>query len=116
MRVLSLCFLTAVAGRPTATASHILVKTAAECEKLKIDLSSGADFAELAREHSLCPSGKKGGDLGNFEQGRMVREFDKVVFHRYKRLGEVHGCVETKFGHHLIKVFRREGIRGVEEL
>jgi len=62
-----------------AHAVHILVETKDEAEKLKEQLAKGAKFAELARKHSLCPSGKKGGDLGEFNRGQMVPAFDKVV-------------------------------------
>ncbi|MCC5852509.1 MAG: peptidylprolyl isomerase, partial [Alkalimonas sp.] len=72
-----------------ACALHILVKTKAEAEKLKQQLAKGADFGQLAKKHSLCPSGKKGGDLGEFRPGQMVRAFDEVVFK--KALLEVHG-------------------------
>ncbi|MCV6606036.1 MAG: peptidylprolyl isomerase, partial [Porticoccaceae bacterium] len=63
-----------------ATARHILVATEAECLELKAKIDAGEDFAALAREHSLCPSGGQGGDLGRFGRGQMVPEFDKVVF------------------------------------
>lgn len=88
-----------------AHALHILVKTREEAEKLKQQLASGKKFADLARKHSLCPSGKKGGDLGEFGRGQMVPEFDKVVFG--KPTLEVHGPIRTKFGWHLIKTLSR---------
>ena len=65
---------------PTAAARHILVKSEEECSQLKEEIEGGADFAALAAEHSQCPSGKEGGDLGKFGPGQMVPEFDKVVF------------------------------------
>lgn len=85
-----------------ATARHILVADKAACEKLKSDIEGGADFAELAREHSTCPSGRRGGDLGEFSQGMMVKEFDDVVFSG--NVGEVYGPVQTQFGFHLIEI------------
>ncbi|WP_417690253.1 peptidylprolyl isomerase PpiC [Pseudidiomarina sp.] len=88
-----------------AHALHILVKTQEEAADLKKKLAAGAKFADLARKHSLCPSGKKGGDLGEFRRGQMVPAFDKVVFG--KPTLEVHGPVKTKFGWHLIKVLSR---------
>ena len=88
-----------------ASALHILVKTKAEAEKLKQQLTKGADFSTLAKKHSLCPSGKKGGDLGEFRPGQMVRAFDEVVFK--KPILEVHGPVKTQFGFHLIKTLYR---------
>ncbi len=89
----------------TATARHILVKTKEECDDLKRQIEGGADFAELARQHSECPSGKSGGDLGEFKKGQMVPEFDKVVFH--KEIGKVHGPVKTQFGFHLLEITGR---------
>ncbi|MDP5192105.1 peptidylprolyl isomerase, partial [Rheinheimera baltica] len=52
-----------------ACALHILVKTREEADRLKQQLAKGADFGKLAKQHSQCPSGKKGGDLGEFRQG-----------------------------------------------
>jgi peptidyl-prolyl cis-trans isomerase C len=88
-----------------ACALHILVKTRDEAEKLKQQLSKGADFGKLAKQHSLCPSGKKGGDLGEFRKGQMVKAFDDVVFKA--PLLEVQGPVKTQFGFHLIKTLYR---------
>ncbi len=88
-----------------ACACHILVKTQEEAQNLKQQLVKGANFHELAKKHSLCPSGKKGGDLGEFRAGQMVKPFDDVVFK--KPLLEVHGPVKTQFGFHLIKTLYR---------
>ena len=88
-----------------ASARHILVATREACEELKTQIEGGADFATLAREHSQCPSGKQGGDLGEFGPGQMVREFDQVVFN--ERVGEVHGPVKTQFGYHLLEITSR---------
>lgn len=88
-----------------ATARHILVESKEACEDLKSQIKSGADFAELAQQHSKCPSGKQGGDLGEFTQGQMVPEFDKVVFN--DEVGKVHGPVKTDFGYHLIEITKR---------
>ena len=63
-----------------ATARHILVDSEDKCLDLKKQIADGGDFAALASEHSSCPSGKQGGDLGSFGPGMMVPEFDKVVF------------------------------------
>ena len=81
-------------------ASHILVKTEAEVNDLKAQIDGGADFAVLAREHSDCPSGAEGGDLGSFGHGAMVAEFDKSAFEL--KVGDVSGSVKTQFGYHLI--------------
>jgi peptidyl-prolyl cis-trans isomerase C len=90
-----------------ASARHILVKTQDECQKLKDAIAGGKDFAEVARKHSLCPSGKQGGDLGEFSQGQMVPEFDQVVFR--DALNVVHGPIKTQFGYHLLEVTARTG-------
>ncbi len=89
----------------TASARHILVKSQEECENLKTQIENGADFAEMAKQHSQCPSGRSGGDLGQFGPGQMVREFDEVVFSG--ELGKVHGPVRTQFGYHLIEITQR---------
>ncbi len=91
---------------PSAVASHILVDTEAEAADLKMQLDEGADFEELARKHSQCPSGKAGGSLGQFSRGQMVPEFDEVIFSDLP-LGTVSEPVKTDFGHHLIKVQQR---------
>jgi peptidyl-prolyl cis-trans isomerase C len=88
-----------------AKARHILVKDQQACEDLKKKIEGGADFAEMAKQHSDCPSGKQGGDLGEFSPGQMVREFDEVVFSA--DLGQVHGPVKTQFGYHLIEITNR---------
>lgn len=88
-----------------ATARHILVETREKCEDVKRRIETGADFAELAREHSKCPSGQHGGDLGEFSPGQMVEEFDDIVFSG--DLGKIHGPVQTQFGFHLIEITKR---------
>ena len=88
-----------------ASARHILVDSEQKCVELKSQIEAGSDFAEVAREHSSCPSGKKGGDLGTFGPGQMVREFDEVVFSA--PLNEVQGPVKTQFGYHLLEVTER---------
>lgn len=90
----------------SATASHILVSTEKECLELKDRIEKGADFANVAREHSKCPSGSDGGSLGSFGPGDMVPEFDKIVF--AKELKKVHGPVKTQFGYHLIWIDSRK--------
>jgi len=89
----------------TARARHILVKDKQVCIDLKTKIEAGADFAQVAKEHSNCPSGKSGGDLGKFRPGEMVREFDEVVFS--DEVGKVHGPVQTQFGYHLIEITER---------
>lgn len=80
---------------------HILVKTLTEANTVKARLDKGEKFAEVAKQVSLCPSGKKGGDLGTFTRGKMVKEFEKVAFELQK--GQVSGPVKTQFGYHIIK-------------
>lgn len=89
-----------------AKARHILVDSLEQCEKLKSDILAGTDFGEAAKEHSSCPSGLQGGDLGEFGPGQMVPEFDKVVFSA--DLNEVQGPVKTQFGYHLLEVTSRD--------
>ena len=89
-----------------ASARHILVKTEKECNTLKSQIEAGADFGEVAKKHSQCPSGKKGGALGEFGPGQMVKEFDDVVFSA--EVGATHGPVKTQFGYHLIQITNRE--------
>jgi peptidyl-prolyl cis-trans isomerase C len=88
-----------------ATARHILVNTEAECLDLKQQIENGADFAELASKHSGCPSGRNGGDLGEFGRGQMVKEFDEAVFNG--DVNVVQGPIKTQFGYHLLEVTSR---------
>ena len=90
---------------PLACARHILVKTREEAEKLKKRLANGEDFGVLAKKYSLCNSRKRGGDLGEFRPGMMVKAFDDVVFK--KPVLKVHGPVKTRFGFHLIETIYR---------
>ncbi|WP_394170087.1 peptidylprolyl isomerase PpiC [Saccharospirillum alexandrii] len=92
-------------GKPRAThasALHILVRDEKKAQEVLGKLKQGADFDKLARQHSTCPSGKRGGDLGEFKRGAMVPAFDKAVFNG--KPGELLGPVKTKFGYHVIKV------------
>lgn len=89
----------------TVSARHILVEREDQCQSLKDEIEGGADFAELAKQHSSCPSGQKGGDLGEFSPGMMVPEFDAVVFNA--DVNTVQGPVKTQFGYHLLEVTSR---------
>jgi len=94
-------------------ASHILLKvdpkatdaskaeTLKKIEEIKSKLDNGEDFAKLAEENSDCPSSAKGGDLGFFSRGQMVKPFEETAF--ALKPGEVSGVVETQFGYHIIK-------------
>jgi len=99
-------------------ARHILIKTSEEdsadtlAEKRKraelvLELSrSGEDFAELAKQFSEGPTGPKGGDLGSFSRGRMVKPFEDAAFSLNE--GEISDIVETQFGFHIIKLEKIE--------
>lgn len=87
-----------------ACASHILVKDQDLARNLKQKVLGGTDFAQLAKKHSVCPSAKKGGDLGEFRKGSMVSAFDKAVFTTGSEEQKVLGPIKTKFGYHLIQV------------
>lgn len=81
-------------------------KARSTLEKLKKDLAAGADFAELAKNHSQGPSAPNGGDLGYFARGQMVKPFEDVAFSA--KQGEVSEIVETQFGYHLIQVLDKK--------
>jgi peptidyl-prolyl cis-trans isomerase C len=85
-----------------AKASHILVEKHGQALKLLEELKGGAKFADLAKQHSTCPSGKRGGNLGDFGRGQMVKAFETAVFDM--KVGETtKEPVKTQFGYHLIK-------------
>lgn len=88
-----------------ASASHILVNSEEKAQELKTAIEGGADFAQLAKENSSCPSSSQGGELGTFGRGQMVPEFDAVVFSA--PVNEVQGPVKTQFGYHLVLVTAR---------
>ena len=83
-------------------ASHLLVKTEEEAQKLREEITAGKEFADAAAEHSLCPSGAAGGDLGFFGRGQMVREFEDAAFSM--EVGELSQPIQTQFGWHLLIV------------
>ncbi len=83
-------------------ASHILVKTEKEAKDLYDEIQNGKSFADAAREYSLCPSGRDGGDLGYFGRGMMVKPFEDAAFDM--EVGEVSNPVQTQFGWHLIQL------------
>lgn len=90
-----------------ASARHILVEDEEFCLKLKDMINTKeVSFEDAAKEHSKCPSGQDGGNLGTFSQGDMVPEFDKVVFN--DEVNVVHGPVKTDFGFHLLEVTARD--------
>ncbi len=99
-------------------ASHILIKVdpkadakekeqaKAKIEKIAARIKKGEDFSALAKESSQCPSSSKGGDLGYFGRGQMVKPFADAAF--ALKPGELSGIVETTFGYHLIKIEDRK--------
>ena len=82
-------------------AEHILVKTETQAQELLRKIQQGASFEDLAAQHSLCPSRKRGGDLGWFGRGRMVHAFEQAAFNL--KQGQISQPVQTEFGWHLIK-------------
>lgn len=81
-------------------ASHILVQSLQEATNLKEQIKNADDFEASARQHSKCPSGLNGGDLGSFDRGRMVKPFEDAAF--ALNVGEISEPVQTQFGYHLI--------------
>lgn len=88
----------------TAAALHILVKHKEQADDIMAQLKKGAKFQTLAKKYSNCPSGKKGGDLGEFKKGQMVPQFDKLAFTAEILMPQL---VKTKFGWHVVKVLYR---------
>ena len=85
-----------------ARARHILVETEKQCAELKEKILAGSDFAQIAKEHSTCPSGRRCGDLGEFSPGQMVKEFENACFNGGK--GTILGPVKTQFGYQIIRI------------
>ena len=91
---------------PSAWASHILVNSKSEAIQLKQKISKLKEFQKMARKKSICPSSQKGGDLGWFRKGMMVREFDEAVWNI--PLSTTSEPIKSQFGYHLIWVHERE--------
>ncbi len=89
------------AGSARSSAARSKDEAAQEIQALKAQIDGGADFADLARQHSDCPSGRSGGDLGNFGRGQMVGPFEDAAFGL--EVGGTSGVVETDFGYHIIR-------------
>lgn len=84
----------------TVSAKHILVTSLEEAQNLKGQILNESDFSAKAQEHSQCPSGKNGGDLGSFGRGLMVKPFEDAAFGL--EVGVISEPVQTQFGYHLI--------------
>lgn len=82
------------------TARHILVSSQEEAQNLLNQINEGAEFATLARQHSKCPSGQNGGELGTFGRGQMVQPFENISFDL--PVGGLSEPVQTQFGYHII--------------
>jgi len=95
----------------TVSAKHILVKTEEEAKNIKNEISDGKiSFEEAATKYSTCPSKEQGGDLGSFQRGMMVPEFEEVAFKA--EIGKLTDGVKTQFGYHLILVEdKKEGTK-----
>lgn len=88
--------------QPTFTASHILVESEDLAKEIKEKIDNNGDFAQLAKEYSTCPSKEQGGDLGTFQQGQMVKEFENALIEN--EIGDIVGPVKTQFGYHIINI------------
>ena len=86
----------------TVRAKHILVKEEEKCQTILEEIMAGKAFEVAAQEYSTCPSGQKGGDLGEFGKGQMVKEFEEAAFNA--EIGQIVGPIGSQFGYHLIKV------------
>ena len=100
--IVGICVSVSAKEISTVCASHILVPTEMDAIKLKSQIKTYEDFKYYARLYSTCPSGQRGGDLGCFGRGQMVKPFEKAAFEG--NVGEVSDPVKTQFGYHLIWV------------
>ncbi|MGA1931227.1 peptidylprolyl isomerase [Arcobacter sp. YIC-464] len=91
-----------------ASARHILVNTDKLAKKLKKEIiSNDITFEKAAKKFSKCPSGKRGGNLGTFSKGEMVRDFDNVIFAKDAQINRIQGPIKTQFGFHLIEILAK---------
>lgn len=92
-------------GKKAADDDKVKAEKKAKAEDLRTQLLAGADFAEIARSQSDCPSKQAGGDLGTFPRGQMVKPFEDAAFSQKKN--EIGPVVETDFGYHIIQVLEK---------
>lgn len=100
---------------PTFTASHILVDDEDTANKIKEKIDNNENFEQLAKEYSTCPSKERGGDLGTFQKGQMVKEFEQALIEN--NVGDIVGPVKTQFGYHIINIKGKtdEKVKSFEE-
>ena len=89
------------AGSSRSSATRSKQEADQQIRTLKSQIDAGADFADLARQHSDCPSRSRGGDLGAFGRGQMVKAFEDTTY--ALPVGGTSGVVETQFGYHIIR-------------
>lgn len=87
-------------------ASHILVEDEQKAKELKAKIDAGESFEEIAKSDSTCPSSQRGGDLGEFQSGQMVKEFENALLEM--KNGEISDVVKTQFGYHIIRLDNKE--------
>lgn len=87
-------------------ASHILLNSSVKAQQVITQVKSGADFAQMAAEHSIGPSAQVGGDLDFFSRGMLLPEFEGAAFNL--SVGDVSDIVQTDAGYHIIKITDRK--------
>lgn len=93
---------------PQVSAKHILVETEKQALDIKAEIETGKiSFEDAAKKYSSCPSKERGGDLGFFQRGQMVPEFENTAF--AGKIGEVTAPVQTQFGWHIVLVNDKKG-------
>lgn len=91
-----------------ASARHILLNNEKLARKLKKEIiKEDITFEKAAKKFSKCPSGKRGGNLGTFSKGEMVKEFDNVIFSKDSQINKIIGPIKTQFGFHLIEILAK---------
>ena len=88
-------------GSARSSATRTKDEALQQITSIKQEIDGGADFAQLAQQHSDCPSGKQGGDLGPFGRGQMVKAFEDTTY--ALEVGNTSDVIETDFGYHIIR-------------